>query len=126
MLSLAACTSLAERKRSVTLQDATFSYAVAMRWGDFQRADLYRRLDDPAHYSPPPEALQHIKITAYQVSESTVSAASDSAELDVVIDFYSDDSMTVTRLHDHQHWSYDADLGAWYITTPLPDFLATR
>jgi len=121
-LLLSACVSLAEKKRAVTLQDATTGYATAIRWADFRRADSYRRLDDPALFSPPPEALQHIRITAYQVDDETVAASGDSADLDVTITFYVDDRMTLKSVHDHQHWHYDAPAGTWHITTPLPDF----
>ena len=38
----------------------------------------------------------------------------------MTISYYRDSGMMLKSVTDHQHWVYDADRKAWFITTPPP------
>jgi|LGVF01.1.fsa_nt_gb hypothetical protein len=122
ILLLSACAAVDDSKKSITLDKALWQYETAIRWVDFTSANSLRRPEDSTDYSPDPVLLKHIKVTSYNVQNTTTSA--DHAEVNITVEiiYYHDERMTLTTITDSQTWKYDPEIKAWYITTPLPAF----
>jgi hypothetical protein len=122
ILLLSACAAVDDSKKSITLDKALWQYETAIRWVDFTSANSLRRPENSTDYSPDPALLKHIKVTSYNVQNTTTSA--DHAEVDITVEiiYYHDERMTLTTITDSQKWKYDPEIKAWYITTPLPAF----
>ena len=121
-LLLSACAAVDDSKKSITLDKALWQYETAIRWVEFSSANSLRRPEDNTGYSPDPALLKHIKVTSYNVQNTTTSA--DHAEVNITVEiiYYHDERMTLTTITDNQTWKYDPEIKAWYITTPLPAF----
>jgi len=121
-LLLSACAAVDDSKKSITLDKALWQYETAIRWVDFSTANSLRRPEGDANYSPDPALLKQIKVTSYNVMNTTTSADHAEVNMTVEIIYYHDERMTLTTLTDNQTWKYDPEIKAWYITTPLPAF----
>jgi hypothetical protein len=121
-LLLSACAAVDDSKKSITLDKALWQYETAIRWVDFSSANSLRRPDGNATYSPDPALLKHIKVTSYNVQNTTTSADHAEVNMTVEIIYYHDERMTLMTITDRQTWKYDPEIKAWYITTPLPAF----
>ncbi len=121
-LLLSACAAVDDSKKSITLDKALWKYETAIRWVDFTSANSLRRSEGNATYSPDPALLKHIKVTSYNVQNTTTSADHAEVNMTVEIIYYHDERMTLTTITDRQTWKYDPEIKAWYITTPLPAF----
>ena len=121
-LLLSACAAVDDSKKSITLDKALWQYETAIRWVDFTSANSLRRSEGNAAYSPDPALLKHIKVTSYNVQNTTTSADHAEVNMTVEIVYYHDERMTLTTITDRQTWKYDPEIKAWYITTPLPAF----
>jgi DNA polymerase IIIc chi subunit len=121
-LLLTACAAVDDSKKSITLDKALWQYETAIRWVDFGTANSMRRTEGTAVYSPDPGMLKNIKVTSYEVMNTTTSADHSEVNMTVEIVYYHDERMKLETLTDHQTWKYDPEIKAWYITTPLPAF----
>ena len=121
-LLLTACAAVDDSKKSITLDKALWQYETAIRWVDFGTANSMRRTEGTAVYSPDPAMLKNIKVTSYEVMNTTTSADHSEVNMTVEIVYYHDERMKLETLTDHQTWKYDPEIKAWYITTPLPAF----
>ena len=121
-LLLTACAAVDDSKKSITLDKALWQYETAIRWVDFGTANSMRRTEGTAVYSPDPALLKNIKVTSYEVMNTTTSADHSEVNMTVEIVYYHDERMKLETLTDHQTWKYDPEIKAWYITTPLPAF----
>ena len=121
-LLLSACAAVDDSKKSITLDKALWQYETAIRWVDFSSANSLRRPEGNASYSPDPALLKHIKVTSYEVLNTTTSADHAEVRMEVEIVYYHDERMKLSTLTDNQIWKYDPEIKAWYITTPLPAF----
>lgn len=121
-LLLTACAAVDDSKKSITLDKALWQYETAIRWVDFGTANSMRRTEGTAVYSPDPDMLKNIKVTSYEVMNTTTSADHSEVNMTVEIVYYHDERMKLETLTDHQTWKYDPEIKAWYITTPLPAF----
>ena len=121
-LLLPACATVDDSKKSITLDKALWQYETAIRWVDFNSANSLRRTEGGSHDVPAPELLKHIKVTSYNVLNTTTSEDHAEVNMTVEIIYYHDERMRLTTLTDNQIWKYDPEIKAWYITTPLPAF----
>jgi hypothetical protein len=121
-LLLSACAAVDDSKKTITLDKALWQYETAIRWVDFSTANSMRRPEGNTTYSPDPALLKHIKVTSYEVLNSTTTADHAEVRMTVEIVYYHDERMTLTTLTDNQIWKYDPEIKDWYITTPLPAF----
>jgi hypothetical protein len=119
-LLLTGCASLNERKKERTLEQATMIYERSIRWGDFETATRFQRLDDAA--TRPTALPGNVSVTSYQQVNSRTLADGNEVKITVRIDYYNNDTLKVVTLTDEQAWKYYPDETAWYITTPLPAF----
>jgi hypothetical protein len=121
-LLLAACAAVDDSKKSLTLEKALWQYETAIRWVDFGSANSLRRTEGVTHSTPDPDFLKHIKVTSYNVLNTTTTDDHAEVSLEVEIIYYHDERMTLSTLTDNQLWKYDPEIKDWYITTPLPAF----
>jgi hypothetical protein len=122
LLLFTGCSTVDEKKKSMTLQSTIRAYESTIRWGDFESAYGFIKLDEVKDPGPDPTDLKSIKVTAYE--SSIVSVSEDGTEAQVVaeISYYNERRMSVVDLVDRQTWRYDAEIGKWYLAAPLPDF----
>jgi len=122
LLLFTGCSTVDEKKKSMTLQSTIRAYESTIRWGDFETAYGFIKLDEVEDPGPDPRELKAIKVTAY--TSSVVSVSEDGTEAQVVaeISYYNERSMSVVDLVDRQTWRYDAVREKWYLADPLPDF----
>lgn len=122
LLLFTGCSTVDEKKKSMTLQSTIRAYESTIRWGDFETAYGFIKLDEVEDPGPDPSELKAIKVTAY--TSSVVSVSEDGTEAQVVaeISYYNERSMSVVDLVDRQTWRYDAVREKWYLADPLPDF----
>jgi len=122
LLLFTGCSTVDEKKKSMTLQSTIRAYESTIRWGDFESAYGFIKLDEVEDPGPDPSELKAIKVTAY--TSSVVSVSEDGTEAQVVaeISYYNERSMSVVDLVDRQTWRYDAVSEKWYLADPLPDF----
>lgn len=120
-LLLPACAAVKDSKRNITYDDASRHYENALRWGNYEAAEKFRR---PAAGSPPLDlaALRRFKITAYETRGYAQSEDHNTIRSEVLIRYYDQDHMTEHTITDIQTWVYDPDEKNWYITSPMPDF----
>ena len=117
---MSACASIDDSKKTITFDNATRRYEQALRWGDFQTIDSFRRHSDmaPAEQS----RLGSVRVTSYDTVGTTESPDRTRVMIDVVIGYYNEYTMKEVSITDHQSWEYDPAEQAWFITSPLPDF----
>jgi hypothetical protein len=120
-LSLAGCAAVDDSKKSITYDKAMRHYERAIRWSDFKTANSFRR---PAAgtVQPREDTLKNIKVTGYEQTGIVLSDEDIEVQLTVEIVYYRLDGMKLLTVTDVQDWKYDAELKAWYITSPLPAF----
>ena len=117
---MSACASVDDSKKTITLDAATRQYERAIRWGEYQAADSFRRQStttpaDMAH-------LKAIRVTSYEAVRQTDSADRSETIIEVRISYYNEYTMKEKTIFDQQSWKYDPENKSWYITSPMPDF----
>ena len=120
MLIVSACASVDNSKRTITMDSATRQYERAIRWGEYEAANSFRRQStgtpvDAAH-------LKSIRVTSYETIRKTESADRSEVQIDVELRYYNEYTMKEVTITDHQLWKYDPVGKSWYITSPMPAF----
>ena len=119
---LSGCASMDERKKTVTLDRITRHYENAIRWGDYEAANTFRRQEGSVARTPDPAALKRFRVTSYEYQSTTMNMDETEAWIVVKIGYYDEERMREVTLMDRQTWKYDTDLGQWYLVSPLPAF----
>ena len=122
LLLFTGCSTVDEKKKSMTLQSTIRAYESTIRWGDFETAYGFIKLDEVEDPGPEPRDLKTIKVTAYVSQIVNVSEDGTEAQVVAEISYYNERRMSVVDMVDRQTWHYDAEIGKWYLVTPLPDF----
>lgn len=122
LLLLTGCTTVDEKKKSMTLHSTMRAYESTIRWGDFETAYGFIKLDDAEDPGPDPSDLKAIKVTAYTSRITSVSEDGMEAQVVAEISYYNERRMSVVELVDRQTWRFDLEAGKWYLAVPLPAF----
>jgi len=109
-----------DSKKTITLDTATRHYEQAIRWGEYQLADSFRRQSTTS--AADMARLKDVKVTSYETVRTTESADRTEVQIDVVIRYYKESTMKVVTITDHQSWQYDPVSKSWHITSPMPAF----
>ena len=122
LLLFTGCSTVDEKKKAMTLDSTIRAYESTIRWGDFETAYGFIKLDEVEDPGPDPRDLKVIKVTAY--TSTVVGVSEDGTEAQVVaeISYYNERRMSVVDLVDRQTWRFDVERGKWYLVVPLPDF----
>ncbi len=117
---MSACASVDDSKKTITLDNATRQYEKAIRWGEYEAANGYRRQSTgtPADMTH----LKAVRVTSYETLRKIESADRSEVQIDVEIRYYNEFTMKEVTITDHQSWVYDPAGKSWYITSPMPAF----
>ncbi len=113
---LAGCATAWSRKDQ--LEETLLAYEDALRWSEFDVANGFgggKSQIDPGR-------LQRIKVTSYEVVNSTVDDDKRHAQQTVQIRYYDKDSAREQVLVDRQQWTYDPAKKRWLLQSGLPPF----
>lgn len=119
---LGGCATMDERKKSVTLATATRHYQNAIRWGDYETANIYRIQHDAGAQTQDPGRLKRFRVTSYETLNTVLNEDETRATIIVQIRYYDEERMKEVTLTDRQSWEYDSELGQWFLDSPLPAF----
>ena len=117
---LSACASVDDSKKRITLDAANRHYERAIRWGEYQTADSFRRQSTT---TPTDMArLKEVRVTSYETVKTKESADRTEVQIDVVLRYYNESTMKEVTITDYQSWQYDPVEKSWHITSPMPAF----
>ncbi|MGD2055579.1 MAG: hypothetical protein PVJ15_02140 [Gammaproteobacteria bacterium] len=119
---LSGCASMADRKRSVYFDQATRRYENNIRWGEFEAASRFINYEEVTGPKPDPALLKRIRVTAYNVLNTSISEDHNEARVTVEIRYYDEERMSEITLTDRQTWKYNEEEAYWYLASPLPAF----
>ena len=114
------CAGISERAKSLDL--ITRSYEKHLRWGKFEEARAFKA--GPQQYLTNSERrrLQNIRVTGYDMLNSSVSADHTTAILMIRIRYVSDEDAIEKTFIDRQKWHYDEASERWFLESPIPSF----
>ena len=118
-LVLSACASSSEQGRM--FERSTFAYERAIRWGEFNKALAFHRgKDEPLDESTRRE-LKQIRVTSYDTVYARRLGENEVEQI-VEVKYYLENQVVERSLTLKQHWEYDENKQAWYLTSPFPSF----
>ena len=119
---LQGCAAIDDSKKTISLDQSLYYYESAIRWADFEAANSLRRYEGAPAPATDPAKLKRIKVTGYDVLNTTLSDDETSVYITVKISYYDENSLKLASVTDNQVWRYDTKQNSWYISTPLPVF----
>jgi hypothetical protein len=120
VLIMSACASVYDSKKTITMDNAARQYERAIRWGEYEAANSFRRQSTGTPVDT--ARLKAIKVTSYDTIRKTESVDRTEVQIDVDIRYYNEYTMKEVTITDHQLWKYDPVGKSWYITSPMPAF----
>ncbi|MFT4561997.1 MAG: hypothetical protein ACI9BW_001740 [Gammaproteobacteria bacterium] len=113
---------LRNQERMVQLDSVVNNYRKLMRWGYFDQAVQYLKVQEGEVVLPDLEKLGQFKVTNYSVAEQVLSESESEAKVIAYIDFYSVDTGVAGSVRDEQLWWFDAETKRWSLGTPMVNF----
>lgn len=120
-MALAACNDIKPSKnhaRDLVLYD----FSSAMRWGDLDKA--YDFVDPKTKADHPLTDLDRSRFAQMEVANYEVLASNDgveSVDQQVRLSLVNRNTQVGRSVVYHEHWRYDEQHKAWWLTTGLPD-----
>ena len=121
-LLMVGCTALSNLKKQGDFKVTAEEYARTVRWLDFETANEFRKYTKTEKIPPNFKRLRRVKVTSYEVRQSTPLIGNTRVRQIVDIRYYKTDEMIERSLRDDQLWQYDARDDRWYLWSGLPDF----
>lgn len=118
-VTLLGCGALSGGKRSSNYQMQMLAFENAMRWGEFQSADKFRKRG-PGAAPTDFGAYEGIRVSAYRVLSTAPSPDGNRVVRTVKIDYYRETSPGVRSVTQRQVWEYDPEAEVWMLAGPLP------
>ena len=107
--------------RFETLDDTVNAYREALRWGYFDRAFAFKKVEE-GEVLELPAGLEAIQITYYEVvSPPTIGEGNFSTQT-AKIRYINVDTQREYTVIDRQVWEYHEDKRRWLLVSPLPEF----
>jgi hypothetical protein len=119
---LVGCATFEASQRMELFDDTSLAYEKALRFGDYRLANKFTRKEGAGQQDPDFNHLKNIRVTSYELLESTSSPDNLKVELTVEIRYFHADYLVVKTLIDEQRWEYDATEKCWHLHSALPDF----
>ncbi|MDA0821129.1 MAG: hypothetical protein O3C28_01740 [Proteobacteria bacterium] len=113
---------LQNQERMVQLQSVVDSYRKLMRWGYFDQAVQYLKVQEGQVVVPDLEKLARYKVTNYSIAEQVISESEFEAIVIAYIDFYSVDTGIAGSVRDEQLWWFDPETKRWSLGSPMVNF----
>lgn len=96
------------------------SYAGAIRWGEFQKAQEFQR---PSKRSPLDlEWLKNIHVSSYEVTYKKEGLNDNIREQTVKIRYFIENSGVEKSVTDQQFWRFDEEQNKLMLESDLPNF----
>jgi hypothetical protein len=123
LVCLDGCARVEKEKKTQGLEAATLAYGKSIRWAYYETAWGYLHPDLRRNRNPP-ENLDNIRVTSYEVVQPPIVTDSNQtrAEQVVQIEYVLRNEQVVNRISDRQDWRYDAETKTWWLHSKLPDF----
>ena len=103
------------------LDDSLKVYSAAIRWGDFHGATKFFK--NPALVNKVDfNKLKSIKVTSYNVVQTSMSNSGSQLNQIVIIRFYDSNDGREREITDKQLWEYNEERELWLLITPMPAF----
>lgn len=121
VVMLAGCGALSSGKRSSNYQVQMLAFENAMRWGEFQSADKFRKRspDTPAtDFS----TYEGVRVSSYEVMSTVPADNANQVMRTVKISYYRETNPSVRSITQKQLWEYDEEGEVWMLLGPLPEF----
>lgn len=116
----AGCAGVSERAQA--LDTVTRAYEKHLRWGKFEEARAFRKGAQEYLTDSERRRLQNIRVTGYDMLNSSVSPDQMTAILMVRIRYFHDEYAIEKTFIDQQKWQFDETLGRWFLESPIPSF----
>lgn len=116
------CAGIKTGERMTLFDDTARAYLRAIRWGDYQSADAFKKMQGPDTEITDFENLRQIRVTAYTVLKTILSEDKSTIVRVVNFQYYRITDAMVKNLIDRQRWEYDEENNRWFLTSGLPDF----
>ncbi len=116
------CASYQTMKRQKLLDETLFAYEQALCSGDYRVANTFTETEGNGHQKPDFKHLANIKVTSYELLETTVSPDSRNVQLTVELHYFHKSTFRVKTFTDKQQWEYNETEKRWCLESGLPDF----
>jgi hypothetical protein len=119
----AGCARVQKEKKTLGLEAATNGYGKSIRWAYYETAFGYLH-PDLRRGEGPPEHLDNVRVTAYEVVQPPAIKDKDqtTAEQVVHIEYVLRDEQVVDKISDRQLWRYDTETETWWLHSAMPEF----
>lgn len=118
LLLFAGCASL--EKRLELFETTTYKYENAIRWGYYELANDFIKVDETDQKTLDFDNLQEIKVTSYELLKSRITENELQAYQTVEIKYYNTNDMIEKTLIDKQFWEFDRDHKRWFLKSGFP------
>jgi len=122
VLFIVGCTSLQGKYRLAQFENISSAYEQAIRWGDYNVANGFRKKQETDHEAWNVDKLDKMRVTSYELLNSNPSEDKLRVHQAVKIRYFNAHKMIEKTLIDRQLWEYDDTEKAWYLQSGLPDF----
>jgi hypothetical protein len=119
---LVGCATIQASQRKGSLEETLFAYEEALLAGQYRAAYKFTSQEGRKKQNPDFNHLKKIKISSYELLDTTSSADDLKVELTVEIEYFYEDFLVLKTLVDEQRWEYDETEKHWYLHSGLPDF----
>ena len=119
LLFLVGCASL--EKRPELFEAATFKYENAIRWGYYELANDFIKVEGTDHKTPDFDKLQEIKVTSYELLKNRIAENELQAYQTVEIKYYNTNDLIEKTLIDKQFWEFDREHKKWFLKSGFPE-----
>ena len=116
------CAGLKTGEKMTLFDDTARAYLRTIRWGDYESANAFKKMQSPGNKTTDFENLRQIRVTDYHILK-TILAEDKSSILRIVnFQYYRVTEAKVKNLIDRQSWEYDEEANRWFLMSGLPDF----
>ncbi|UCE88618.1 MAG: hypothetical protein JSW10_09805 [Pseudomonadota bacterium] len=98
------------------------AYERVIRWGDLEMTGQFRKERDVVLTDQDKKRMAGIRVTSYDVVDSSVSKDKLHAQQLVKIRYYFQDTMVEKTISDRQDWAFDEETQKWYLESYPPEF----
>jgi len=125
-LTLTGCSSTIDYQGENKFQPRIEAFAHAIRWSEFERAQVFIRMRNNQESYQNQDTLKQIKVTKYEFLSEMPQENFEQQTMDIIstysIDYYHTDNFKIKHQQYVQHWWYDDTAGTWFLDSNLPDF----
>jgi len=122
VLLLVGCTQINDFTKLDNFNATSLAYSHAIRWSEFDEAEIYIKPSKDKSNSPSPEVMKLIRVTDYVIRKTAIAEDQTQVVQIVEVTYYRNDRMVVKSIREKELWEWDAEAQKWELTSGLPDF----